>query len=132
MVIKKRKVTPEGVYIEIREYCKERQTLGGHWGQNSYKMDFFAIFYVAYHNGCCGGNARKKYNNCRRKSKSPEEFDVFGDHIKAQMKLIGPEQGFPKEDFDLMRRDLGDWWDEWTLAWDCHPKNARWRFRKEE
>src|SRR5437899_3326803 len=113
------------IYQRIRAYCDRRTgDIGGYYGQESYKGDFFAIFVDAFYAALCGRRAVLKYNrraaNLKRKSLPFAEHVVSGEGIRGALERDWPG-GKRTRDSQRMVERLCDWWDSWVYAWDRYP-----------
>jgi hypothetical protein len=121
-------MTIEQIYDQIIGYAHDRiGGIGGYWGQEPYKMDFFQIFYNAYYNGWCGGTP---FLNARRSRKRIDFRRVIinGEFLRQflQEKWLNGKE--PQEQEKAMIDDLCRWWDEWTYAWALHPRKLPRRY----
>jgi hypothetical protein len=112
------------VYDLIVQYCDDRtEGIGGYWGQEPYKADFFNIFFNAYYNGHVGGQAWRKLRNAskRKRGLKTADYVVTGTTIKDYLKSNWKPGKAHVRDAKQMAEELLTWWDVWTYAWDKYP-----------
>lgn len=114
------------IYEQIREYCVERiEGIGGHYGQGSYKVDFFNIFVAGYTNGLCGMAARQIYKKrtkqLKRKRIDFSDYSIYGDSIRNYLAETCLTDNTKNRENQRMVITLCKWWDAWTYAWDRFP-----------
>ena len=125
------------IYEQISEYCRARtEGIGGHYGQEPYKGDFFRIFIDAYTKRLCGREARHRYEKRRKELKkkriNSSDYDISGEAIKMYLEL---NVHSVKNHLEIARmvETLCVWWDAWVYAWERHPGSLppKWKIKLE-
>lgn len=116
-------------YSRIEQYCDARR-IGGYYGQEEYKFDFMRILIDAYCAGICGKLARRTYNKIvsKLKKKKPPfgDYAVTGQSIRDRLSQTWMRGRNHNSRDEQMLRDLSDWWDCWTYAFDSFPGDVMW------
>ena len=121
-VPKYHRTTVAAVNDQILEYCRRIDNgMMSDWHSGEYKRDYFQIFRNAYVNNLSGQRAKQRFEKARKRKKSvsANKFIVCGEFIGDVLSVKWPSAS--QKDHQLMVRDLKEWWDEWTYAWDHHP-----------